>query len=129
VIQIGDQSVFCKIKVQKVAKSLPVICNWALHGEVAMITFCGFANTVVAGSWLKKKQGNYRWIQSLRIRCEHLFAEGKDCHGLDRARSRGLDAMQEQALLTAVVQNLKRLCRFQKNVGEPALWHAQNRNP
>ncbi|MEW5323842.1 IS5/IS1182 family transposase, partial [Geobacillus thermoleovorans] len=28
-----------------------------------------------------------------------------------------LDAMEEQALLTAVVQNLKRLCRFRKKRG------------
>lgn len=53
----------------------------------------------------------------LRTRCEHVFAEGKECHGLDRARSRGLYAMEEQALLTAVVQNLKRLCRFRKKRG------------
>jgi len=43
-------------------------------------------------------------------------------------RSRGLYAMEEQALLTAVVQNLKRLCRFRKKRGGPALWRAQNRN-
>ncbi|WP_054949221.1 IS5 family transposase [Numidum massiliense] len=54
----------------------------------------------------------YRHLQKLRTRCEHIFAESKCDHGLDRARSRGLDCMQEQALLTAMVQNLKRLCRF-----------------
>ncbi|ANB59870.1 transposase [Anoxybacteroides amylolyticum] len=66
---------------------------------------------------LIQQQGGYRSIQALRTRCEHVFAEGKECHGLDRARSRGLDAMEEQALLTAVVQNLKRLCRFRKKRG------------
>src|SRR5690606_40356233 len=44
----------------------------------------------------------------------HPFAFGKVVHGLGRARSRGLDCMQEQALLTAIVQNLKRLCRFRR---------------
>lgn len=78
---------------------------------------------------LIQQQGGYRSIQALRTRCEHVFAEGKECHGLDRARSRGLYAMEEQALLTAVVQNLKRLCRFRKKTrGGPALWRAQNRN-
>ncbi|MGG3894616.1 IS5-like element ISGka1 family transposase [Geobacillus stearothermophilus] len=66
---------------------------------------------------LIQQQGGYRSIQALRTRCEHVFAEGKECHGLDRARSRGLYAMEEQALLTAVVQNLKRLCRFRKKRG------------
>ncbi len=58
-------------------------------------------------------QGSYRHLQKLRTRCEHVFAESKVSHGLGRARSRGLDCMQEQELLTAIVQNLKRLCRFQ----------------
>src|SRR5690606_27182228 len=44
----------------------------------------------------------------------HPFAFGRVAHGLGRARSRGLDCMQEQALLTAIVQNLKKLCRFKK---------------
>lgn len=56
--------------------------------------------------------GSYRHLQKLRTRCEHVFAESKVAHGLGRARSRGLDCMQEQTLLTATIQNLKRLCRF-----------------
>jgi hypothetical protein len=59
---------------------------------------------------LIQQQGNCRSIQSLRTRCEHLFAEGKEVHGLDCARSRGLDAVEGPMLLTVVVQNLKRLC-------------------
>jgi Transposase and inactivated derivatives len=56
--------------------------------------------------------GGYRQVQKMRARCEHVFAEAKNIHGLDRSRSRGLDRMQEQATWTAIVQNLKRLCRF-----------------
>ncbi|WP_404821479.1 transposase [Paenibacillus massiliensis] len=56
--------------------------------------------------------GGYRQIQNMRSRCEHAFAEAKGIHGLDRARNRGLDRLQEQATWTAIVQNLKRLCRF-----------------
>lgn len=56
--------------------------------------------------------GGYRQLQKMRARCEHVFAEAKNVHGLGRARSRGLDRMQEQAVWTAIVQNLKRLCRF-----------------
>jgi hypothetical protein len=48
----------------------------------------------------------------MQARCEHAFAEAKDIHGMGRARSRGLDRMQEQATWTAIVPNLKRLCRF-----------------
>lgn len=56
--------------------------------------------------------GAFRLVQKMRARCEHVFAEAKNIHGMDRARSRGLDRMQEQATWTAIVQNLKRLCRF-----------------
>jgi IS5 family transposase len=47
--------------------------------------------------------------QRQRTRLEHLFAEGKDHHGLGRARSRGLVKVDQQVKLTAAVQNLKRL--------------------
>lgn len=56
--------------------------------------------------------GKYRSIQAKRVRTEHSFAEAKTVHGLGRARSRGLDCMQEQSFCTAIAQNLKRLCRW-----------------
>lgn len=54
----------------------------------------------------------YREAQRSRMRIEHCFAEAKEWHGLDRARGYGLDNMNVQALMTATVQNLKRLARF-----------------
>lgn len=54
----------------------------------------------------------YREAQRSRIRIEHCFAEAKEWHGLDRARGYGLDNMNVQALMTATVQNLKRLAHF-----------------
>lgn len=51
----------------------------------------------------------YQVSRKLRVRSEHLFAEGKNEHGLDRARRRGLDRVQVQMTLVALVQNLKRL--------------------
>jgi transposase len=54
----------------------------------------------------------YRVSRKLRIRSEHLFAEGKNEHGLRRARRRGRERVDEQATLCAVVQNLKRLVAF-----------------
>lgn len=54
----------------------------------------------------------YRISRKLRIRSEHVFAEGKNEHGLGRARRRGLGRVEDQALLTAIVQNLKRLATF-----------------
>jgi transposase len=58
------------------------------------------------------KTPGYTVSRKLRIRSEHVFAEGKTCHGLGRARRRGLGRVQDQATLTAVVQNLKRLVAF-----------------
>jgi len=51
----------------------------------------------------------YLLSQRLRKRVEHTFAEAKQWHGLDRARCRGLESVRQQALLTATVQNIKRL--------------------
>ncbi len=61
----------------------------------------------------------YSVSRKLRIRSEHLFAEGKNEHGLRRARRRGRERVDEQATLTAVVQNLKRLvaCRGRRDRG------------
>ena len=47
--------------------------------------------------------------QRQRTRLEHLFAEGKDHHGLARAQGRGLKRVDQQVKLTAATQNLKRL--------------------
>jgi transposase len=55
------------------------------------------------------KTREYTLSQKLRKRVEHVFAEAKQWHGLDRARSRGIASMQQQAYLTAIVQNIKRL--------------------
>ena len=54
----------------------------------------------------------YKISRKLRIRSEHLFAEGKNQHGLARARRRGLARVHSQLLLCAIVQNLKRLVTF-----------------
>lgn len=54
----------------------------------------------------------YQVSRKLRVRSEHLFAEGKNEHGLDRARHRGLGRVQRQMTLVAVVQNLKRLAAY-----------------
>jgi transposase len=56
----------------------------------------------------------YKRSQKHRKRIEHLFAEAKVCHGLGRARCRGIRAMQEQLVMTAVVQNIKRLVSFMR---------------
>lgn len=58
----------------------------------------------------------YNLSTKLRHRIEHLFGEAKQSHGLGRARSRGLEKMNEQAILTASAQNLKRLVKF---LGKP----------
>ena len=47
--------------------------------------------------------------QRQRTRLEHLFAEAKEHHGLRRAQGCGLERLDKQIKLTAMVQNLKRL--------------------
>jgi transposase len=66
---------------------------------------------VQARNRVRRLQGTQtdRRLQRARTRVEHTFAEAKNCHGLGRARGRGLLAVQTQALLTAIVQNAKRL--------------------
>jgi IS5 family transposase len=54
----------------------------------------------------------YRISRRLRLRIEHFFGEGKTCHGLGRARYRGLAKVDHQAVLTAAVMNLKRLATW-----------------
>ena len=49
--------------------------------------------------------------QRQRTRLEHLFAEGKEHHGLGRAQGRGLVRVDQQVKLTASIQNLKRWVR------------------
>jgi len=58
--------------------------------------------------------GTARRMQRARTRVEHTFAEAKGCHGLGRARGRGLLAVHTQALLTAIVQNVKRLAAWRR---------------
>jgi len=43
---------------------------------------------------------------------EGLFGEAKNFHGLRRARYRGLKKVSVQALMTAIVQNIKRAIQF-----------------
>ncbi len=56
----------------------------------------------------------YRVSRKLRNRSEHIFAEAKQYHGMARARYRGLQRVELQCKLTAIVQNLKRLVAFKR---------------
>jgi transposase len=62
----------------------------------------------------------YTISRKLRTRSEHIFAEGKNQHGLDRARRRGRARVEDQVTLAAVVQNLKRLVTFRGRRGGSA---------
>jgi transposase len=55
---------------------------------------------------------SYRISRLLRVRSEHIFAEGKQAHGLRRTRRRGLATQCPHMELSAAVQNLKRLVSF-----------------
>lgn len=60
------------------------------------------------------------WKISQRFRkfIEHLFAEAKELMGLRRARRRGIEQVREQCLMTATVQNIKRIVKALEN-GNP----------
>jgi hypothetical protein len=51
----------------------------------------------------------YRLSQRSRKKIEQLFGEAKEQMGLRRAHRRGYENMTEQALMTAMVQNIKRI--------------------
>lgn len=64
--------------------------------------------------WAKRKtrsQG-YALSQRFRKQIEELFGEAKDFMGLRRMRLRTFGRVQEQPLLTALAQNLKRLVKL-----------------
>lgn len=68
--------------------------------------------------WAKRKtrsQG-YALSQRFRKQIEELFGEAKEFMGLRRMRLRSLKRVQEQPLLTALAQNLKRLVKLQQPV-------------
>ena len=65
-------------------------------------------------TWAKRKtrsQG-YALSQRFRKQIEELFGEAKDFMGLRRMRLRRLERVQEQPLLIALAQNLKRLVKL-----------------
>ena len=67
-------------------------------------------------TWAKRKtrsQG-YALSQRFRKQIEELFGEAKDFMGLRRMRLRRLERVQEQPLLIALAQNLKRLVRLHR---------------
>lgn len=62
-----------------------------------------------------------RSISRARVRIEHTFAEAKVCHGLDRARCRGLMQVDVQAKMTAMAQNVRRLANSRSRRQAPIL--------
>ena len=62
----------------------------------------------------------WRISQRFRKFIEHLFAEAKELLGLRRARRRGLEQVREQCLMTATVQNIKRIVKAMGN-GVPSV--------
>jgi hypothetical protein len=70
----------------------------------------------------------YAVSRKLRVRSEHIFAEAKTRHGMDRARGRGCERVQVQADLVGIVQNLKRLLTF-RGRRRPAALPARSRTP
>ena len=69
---------------------------------------------------LKNTRG-YRVSRLLRLRVEYKIGEAKECHGLRRARHRGLEKVDHQIKITAAVMNLKQLAKLGgRTIGSPA---------
>jgi IS5 family transposase len=66
--------------------------------------------------WAKRKtrSAGYAVSQRKRKLIEELFGESKDLMGLRRMRLRTLERVQEQPLMTALAQNLKRLVKLRQ---------------
>lgn len=59
-----------------------------------------------------EKENGVEWKEMLKLRkclMEGSFADAKNNHGLRRAKMRGLNRVQEQSLMTAIVQNIKKM--------------------
>lgn len=77
-------------------------------GAVRQVT--RFDTPYVEGSQAACDSAEGKRLLKRRQTCmEGLFGQGKSQHGLERARLRGLMKMQMQALLTAMVLNVKKL--------------------
>jgi len=59
-----------------------------------------------------KHTTGYQVSRLLRLRVEHKIGEAKECHGLRRARHRGLDKVDHQVKITAAIMNLKQLAKL-----------------
>jgi len=62
----------------------------------------------------------YQISQRCRKKIEMLFGEGKEFMGLRRARRRGHEHVLEQTLITATVQNIKRIVAWSERQGRDA---------
>jgi hypothetical protein len=69
---------------------------------------------------LRQSKG-YAISQKMRKRIEHLFGEAKEQMGLRRARRRGFKNVEEQCLMTALAQNIKRIVLAKPGSGRKAL--------
>lgn len=65
----------------------------------------------------EKEKTNPKYIAALKIRSlyERTFGEAKQWHGLRRCRWRGLSKTTIQCLITATVQNIKRIAKYAKD--------------
>ncbi len=67
---------------------------------------------------LNRLSNEGKWIYRMRKeKVERSFADSKELHGLRYCRLRGLQNVQEQALLTAACQNMKKIALHLARVG------------
>lgn len=86
------------------------------RGQVRTLTISRYHAYLQEARRLQGTAAAKRAAVARRTGPENLFSEAKGQHGLSRARYRGLANMEQQALLTATVQNLKRYLQAQTRV-------------
>jgi transposase len=65
------------------------------------------------------KTASYKEHKKKRAHIEPKYSEMKHIHGMERARYRGLERVTIQALLTAIVVNLKNFTRLLREAAKP----------
>lgn len=63
------------------------------------------------------KKREYRISQRIRKKIEELFGEAKEFMGMREAKFRGQQFVREQVLMTATVQNIKRMIKLLSRKG------------
>lgn len=78
---------------------------------------------------IMQKKDSLEWkyyMNRRRVLCEGSYGDAKANHGLGKAKFRGLKSVQEQSLMTAIAQNIKKLIKDLKGKTSLSLQNLKN---